>query len=478
MMDLEQQLTDHLQRRAAEATPRYDLESIEDGISLVSLVDERDERRPRRPTMRTIVALAAALALVVAVLTAIALRDDGKLGVSTPSGECCVLTYPEGDPVTGASAALADRWLAFAGGRGTSDGVTLVRDGAAPVGIELPGSDTYREGCPAFSPQTATAGSSRQRLMISRRAYGKLQGAAELVIVDVARDGSVSPVKTIPLSDALGAMTGPVPCAIWSPDGSWAALGGAGAVWVVNTTNGDMRRLAGYSPTDIEWRPGTDELAFTGTQARRTDDATDTPVDIYTVSTGEVRSLGAVRATNFTWSPDGKTLAFTGGEDRPGIWLVNADGTNERQLTDGAHLAASKHGHGIMWSPDGRYIAYERQLTGSGDRDEVVLVTATAGDRPIGSATVIPPPNTKAVWGSTSWFPSDINWSPDGTHILYFAWAGFAGYGPGQQPRVLAVPIDKPRSSILITDQLDIAVGAGDGTPWIPLQQWSAPIGR
>ena len=65
MTDLEQQLTDHLRRRAAAATPRYDLEAIEQGTSLVSLVD-LDDRRSRRPTMRTIVGLAAVVALVVA----------------------------------------------------------------------------------------------------------------------------------------------------------------------------------------------------------------------------------------------------------------------------------------------------------------------------------------------------------------------------------------------------------------------------
>lgn len=54
MTGLEQQLTDHLRRRAAAATPRYDLEAIEQGTDLVSLVDldDRRRRRRRRPTTR------------------------------------------------------------------------------------------------------------------------------------------------------------------------------------------------------------------------------------------------------------------------------------------------------------------------------------------------------------------------------------------------------------------------------------------
>ena len=44
MTDLEQQLTDHLRRRAAAATPRYDLEGIEQGT---------DDRRPSSTSMIT-----------------------------------------------------------------------------------------------------------------------------------------------------------------------------------------------------------------------------------------------------------------------------------------------------------------------------------------------------------------------------------------------------------------------------------------
>ena len=65
MTDLEQQLTDHLRRRAAAATPRYDLEAIEQGMSLVSLVDLDDHRR-RRPLIRAIVGVAAAVTLLAA----------------------------------------------------------------------------------------------------------------------------------------------------------------------------------------------------------------------------------------------------------------------------------------------------------------------------------------------------------------------------------------------------------------------------
>ena len=66
MIDLEQQLTDHLRRRAAAATPSYDLESVEAGLSAYTPVD-LDERRRRSPLTLAVAGVAAAVALVVAI---------------------------------------------------------------------------------------------------------------------------------------------------------------------------------------------------------------------------------------------------------------------------------------------------------------------------------------------------------------------------------------------------------------------------
>jgi hypothetical protein len=69
MTDLEQQVTEHLRRRAAAATPRYDLEGVERATSRASLVD-LDDHRPRRLTTRAIAGLVAvAAAAAIAVVT-------------------------------------------------------------------------------------------------------------------------------------------------------------------------------------------------------------------------------------------------------------------------------------------------------------------------------------------------------------------------------------------------------------------------
>ena len=120
----------------------------------------------------------------------------------------------------------------------------------------------------------------------------------ELAIVTVGADGSVSPLTTIPLEGTHG-----LPCAIWAPDGRWAAFGGAvdnaeprgtDSVWLVDTVSGEVRQLPGYHPNDLEWRPGTDELATTGD--RPGNEHRDASIDIYTVSTGDIRTVGDAQA--------------------------------------------------------------------------------------------------------------------------------------------------------------------------------------
>ena len=109
------------------------------------------------------------------------------------------------------------------------------------------------------------------------------------------------------------------PCGIWAPDGRWVAFGGGGEVWVVDTQTAEIRRLPDLRPSDLEWRPGTDQLAIAGDMGvNRSAPTLSTPVSVFTVSTGELGQLGSIEAAHVTWSPDGTTLAYEGGEDSPG----------------------------------------------------------------------------------------------------------------------------------------------------------------
>lgn len=60
------------------------------------------------------------------------------------------------------------------------------------------------------------------------------------------------------------------------------------------------------------------------------------------------------------WSPDGRSIAFVSSKGHTGfdfgIWLVNPDGTNERNL--------AKQGLGPAWSADGRWLYYAETSAG------------------------------------------------------------------------------------------------------------------
>jgi hypothetical protein len=61
------------------------------------------------------------------------------------------------------------------------------------------------------------------------------------------------------------------------------------------------------------------------------------------------------------YSPDGKSIAFTRWSNPPGVFVANADGTNERALY-GANQTLSP-----QWSPDGTRLVFSRQSGGSPD---------------------------------------------------------------------------------------------------------------
>jgi len=248
----------------------------------------------------------------------------------------------------------------------------------------------------------------------TRLAFLRDDGSGEkLFIVEVDGSGLLE-LTADPLLDAL------VPR--WSPDGRSIAIehtvGGRVGVSVIRTDGGGVQRLdLDVSASAPEWRPPDGRQLLVRGVAR-----TGEP-NLYTVNPdgGGLRSLELVGSgldggvTDFlgaSWSPDGRRILYGGlefedpisGVNRYRTHIVNADGTGDRLIQAPADLSDVWP----AWSPDGRFIHFER-VRGDylGQGAQAWLAIAAADGPGLVEITGIPDPSgLEAIW------------SPDGTRLL------------------------------------------------------------
>jgi TolB protein len=124
------------------------------------------------------------------------------------------------------------------------------------------------------------------------------------------------------------------------------------------------------------------------------------------------------------WSPDGRRIVFQRenriGLGPPELYVVDADGSNLRQLTRGT-TGCGKGGNcdsDAAWSPDGRQIAFTREsgplvsVPGIGQRIERIgICVMNADGTNIRRLTQVDTPTRAEDFGP--------QWSPDGTRIVF-----------------------------------------------------------
>jgi serine/threonine protein kinase/Tol biopolymer transport system component len=209
--------------------------------------------------------------------------------------------------------------------------------------------------------------------------------------------------------DSPGADTQPA----FSPDGERIAFRSArdgGGIFLMGATGESPRRLLGfgYNPA---WSPdgktivcATEEVIGPGGRASRSELWL---VDVESSRPKRLETGGD--AVQPSWSPNGRRIAYWGivpATSRRVIWTVAAEGGEGGEpvpVTDDAFLNWSP-----VWSPDGRYLYYASDRSGSMNLWRIRI------DEDSGKVRVVPEPLTAPA----SW-TGPLTLSRDGRHILY-----------------------------------------------------------
>jgi WD40-like Beta Propeller Repeat len=227
----------------------------------------------------------------------------------------------------------------------------------------------------------------------------------------------------------------------WSPDGTQIAFGstrsGSWRVWLVNADGSGLRRLTDEFSGEPAWSPDGTRIAYL---------ANGEAIVVANVDGTGRRQLTfppAGSSDNMpAWSPDGSRLVFARREtfgSTSQLYVVDVDGSNERQLTFGA--GASRF---PSWSPDGTQIVF------TNDRRLHVIEPDGSGMRPL------PTPVDDVLaphWGTSTTVPS-----PPGAPTIQIFSPEPRMYFPGEQ--VIAFYLCFSETSFVVSCEGDLPLGS------------------
>jgi Tol biopolymer transport system component len=165
------------------------------------------------------------------------------------------------------------------------------------------------------------------------------------------------------------------------------------AIYILNMRTGGQRRLSSFGQNcSGDWSPDGAHLALSFGNEQNS--------DIYVIRLDSERQRRLTDSQNINispvWSPDGKAIAYValtspGVMDNYGIYVVNADGSGKRKVSEIG-------GYEVSWSPDGKW-----------------LLIATAADLYLASANGAISVNLTHGIGR----PLDAAFTPDGKEVAF-----------------------------------------------------------
>ena len=150
----------------------------------------------------------------------------------------------------------------------------------------------------------------------------------------------------------------------WSPDGNKIAFDRSGTqqevgIWVLNLNLNYLKKLGYGSETD--WSPNGEKIVYSGSPGSTQSESQIWVIDSSGANNIQITFNNSIINRNPSWSSDGLTIAWT--KDKA-IWLMNTDGTNQRELIDYSSFPS--------WSPDSKRITFQKQ---NAEGNKVVIWT-------------------------------------------------------------------------------------------------------
>jgi Tol biopolymer transport system component len=228
--------------------------------------------------------------------------------------------------------------------------------------------------------------------------------------------GNVDVYSALPNDEGLRRLTtGPGfdACAAYSADGKWITWcggivtgpgQGSVEIWKMKQNGSDQEQVThmGGFATFPDFSPDGSKIAFTGRALGSSND------DVYVINSDGTGLTRLTTAEGFdgypAWSPDGSKIVFESA--RSGVqqvWLMNADGSDQKQLT----LDAVPKDQTPEWSPDGTRIAYTADTSPPGGT--IWVMNADGSEQ------------HQLTSGPHDYGP---NWSPDGTKLALLDLSG------------------------------------------------------